>query len=420
VFCSPVSTPTPTVPPTPTSTVPPPTPTPTTISLSCDQCDLDQNGILEHTAPFQGDLDFMNGCLNQLASSDPCYRANLSPGGILINTGDSSAFTNLCVNIYPNQLNCSTLTPTSTPTNTPTGTILTPTPTPTSIYEPWFQQSGGLLYSRERFTLDLPTTPATYLISRTTSDYNTSGLPMCGESNFDLTPAENYTEHPADPNDPNGIRPHLVNQSAPQSLCAQYDYSYYSQLLANITQSAGGSIDTKYDLTVNAEALSANSDVLVKRFDSHVSLEPNILWEFGQISGQYEKYLFLIDGDLVINNPDDINRLIQVDPGAFVMFVTSGDINISSLVGNTLPSTTSSLQGVYIASQNLTIENNTLLPDKQFIGEGSFIGCANVNLNRNLADTNATQPAEKFIYRPDFIWSAPKALSRPSLVWSEL
>lgn len=343
----------------------------------------------------------------------PLNSSSLTPGFLL--SGARWRVSNLAGTVIGDITSSATLIVLGA-TPTPTDTTLTPTPTPTSIYNPWFQQSGGLLYSRENFTSELP--PATYLVNYTTAtDLNTAGLPMCGGD--DILVNGNYSVNPGSiiSSDP---PPHVLEYSAPQSLCAQYNYDYYAQLLANFTPYPGGDILTKEDLVDGAQPLSANSDVLVKVFEDSVILQPDAVWQFKLAAGQYEKYLFLINGDLTISGATNADTsLIEIDPGAFVMFVNSGNIFIDPSVGSTTGGETA-LQGVYLSSQNLTVETYAPNPDKQFIGEGSFIGCSGVSLNRNLGDSNASQPAEKFIYRPDLLWSAPKTLSRPSLIWTEL
>lgn len=121
-------TPTPTTPagptnsPTPTQAGGPsatPTPTATQIKLTCEQCDLDQDNKVEHTAPTKDDLDFIVACLGQPANSESCKRANLNPQGTLINSGDVNQFVASCTGVYANNMTCST--PTATPTPPPFG-----------------------------------------------------------------------------------------------------------------------------------------------------------------------------------------------------------------------------------------------------------------------------------------------------------
>ena len=120
-------TPTPTTPttqnsPTPTPTRGPsvtPTPTSTQIKLTCEQCDIDQDNKVEHTAPTKDDLDFIVACLGQPADSENCKRANLNPQGTTINSGDVNQFEASCTEVYTNNMSCST--PTASPTPPPFG-----------------------------------------------------------------------------------------------------------------------------------------------------------------------------------------------------------------------------------------------------------------------------------------------------------
>lgn len=59
------------------------------------------------------------------------------------------------------------------------------------------------------------------------------------------------------------------------------------------------------------------------------------------------------------------------------------------------------------------------LPDKKFIGEGTFVGWSGVNLGRDFSDNcsftrswNSRSPTESFIFRPDFLLNVPDWMRR--------
>jgi len=55
----------------------------------------------------------------------------------------------------------------------------------------------------------------------------------------------------------------------------------------------------------------------------------------------------------------------------------------------------------------------------QFRGEGSFVGWNGVSLNRDRGESNATEPAEEFVFRSDLMINAPIALKFSRYVWQE-
>jgi hypothetical protein len=64
--------------------------------------------------------------------------------------------------------------------------------------------------------------------------------------------------------------------------------------------------------------------------------------------------------------------------------------------------------------------NNRRLPDKKFIGEGTFVGWSGIGLYRDFDDHcsftrswNSRSATETFIYRPDFLINVPDWMRRP-------
>jgi hypothetical protein len=66
------------------------------------------------------------------------------------------------------------------------------------------------------------------------------------------------------------------------------------------------------------------------------------------------------------------------------------------------------------------------LPDKKFIGAGTFIGWQAVNLNRTFDDGNIgkilnnNQAIENFVYRPDLLANWPVKLKASVSNWHEV
>ena len=123
-----------------------------------------------------------------------------------------------------------------------------------------------------------------------------------------------------------------------------------------------------------------------------------------------ESVVVFVDGDLVVDT--DITTPLT----GFIAFVVSGDI---TFLGGDADSTSETpfVQGVFIADGSINVNSGT----EKFIGEGIFIGWGGVVLSRDFGDaSNNTDPAELFIYRPDFVSNAPDAMRRPVMRWNEV
>jgi len=193
------------------------------------------------------------------------------------------------------------------------------------------------------------------------------------------------------------------------------------------------------------------------------------------------KYTIFVDGDLNIGDAFGnfgesyaANRTprITVAPGSYLAFIVRGNINIRPQVGyinenifydhgnsqlllvgeSSFPKFGEEsavcdsggyqeigvIQGVFIADGKITVESNGkssnpsrlasvgskecpigVVPDKKFVGEGTFVGWSGVDLQRDFDDRcsftkawNARHPTEVFNYRPDFMQNAPEWMWR--------
>jgi len=137
----------------------------------------------------------------------------------------------------------------------------------------------------------------------------------------------------------------------------------------------------------------------------------------------------LIDQPLTINDGSKrtlfvkgnvtINADITVPVSNFLSIVASGNITIAGTV--------SKVQGLYVSDKVITIQDGEgsgasgLGDSRQFESQGSLIGWGGVQLQRTLSEeVNASYPAEKFIYRPDFIINAPSLYKRFGIQWREV
>ena len=142
-----------------------------------------------------------------------------------------------------------------------------------------------------------------------------------------------------------------------------------------------------------------------------------------------ETIVVFVRGSLTIRNINSLPRLIIVDPGGFLAFIVTGNINIGSNVGGNAPgSQVPNIEGVYIADNKIRVlgRGNARVADRKFIGAGTFVGHNGVELLRDFDDTsggdadNDNIPVETFIFRPDFLWTWPLELSRSPLLWQEV
>jgi len=127
--------------------------------------------------------------------------------------------------------------------------------------------------------------------------------------------------------------------------------------------------------------------------------------------------IIFIDGNLTISES------ISVDPGGFLAFIVTGNITISPNVGQAdAASLEAAVEGIFIADGQIIIQSDgdNDIPDKKFVGEGSFIGWSGVSLGRDYeGNLNNQNPVELFRFRPDFVINAPEAMKSSHYVWQE-
>jgi len=152
-----------------------------------------------------------------------------------------------------------------------------------------------------------------------------------------------------------------------------------------------------------------------------------------------EQLIVFVNGSLTINDATGDRRLIRADVGSYLAFIVSGNISINSNVGYTVPDTypivfarpgtvSPNVEGIYLANGTLTVASNgnASLPDKKFIGAGTFVGWGGVNLARTFdygvigMAWHNFNPTETFIYRPDFLLNTPSVMKEPIHEWREV
>jgi hypothetical protein len=183
----------------------------------------------------------------------------------------------------------------------------------------------------------------------------------------------------------------------------------------------------------------SNEEVNYLQLNGDISIDET--QGFNLTSGQ--ALVVFVNGNLTFNdsNVNDSNRKItSVENGGFLAFIVSGDITISANIGYELnPSSpsiptvsiaNSNLSGVFVAGGNLTVQSKSAiggtLPDKKFIGSGTFVGNGAIHLDRTFEDDdlgaslNNNQAIENFIYRIDLLVNWPVKLKTALTNWHEV
>ncbi|HUW21067.1 MAG TPA: carbohydrate binding domain-containing protein [Candidatus Bathyarchaeia archaeon] len=128
-----------------------------------------------------------------------------------------------------------------------------------------------------------------------------------------------------------------------------------------------------------------------------------------QITGAADngvKIVILHDGDLTLTGD------IEVDPGSFLMVVSSGKITIS-------PSVTS-IQGIFIADEIEFATVGGIPYDSLLEAQGTFIGWNGISILRDIGPIQSvTNPSVVFTYRPDLVVNAPEFIQRIFYTWEQ-
>lgn len=152
------------------------------------------------------------------------------------------------------------------------------------------------------------------------------------------------------------------------------------------------------------------------------------------------KAVIFVPGNLTIStslsadSAADMSQLINVDEGSFLGFIVKGDITIAANLGYNGDKTTIAgfttpiLEGVYLATGTFRVASfaASTPSDYKFVGAGTFVGLAGVDLQRDFEDAatrkelHNTSPTEVFQFRPDFLVNTPDVLRRPIVQWREV
>lgn len=155
--------------------------------------------------------------------------------------------------------------------------------------------------------------------------------------------------------------------------------------------------------------------------------------------------VFFVNGNLVINRAlsGSNETLISVNQGGFIAYIVTGTITIDSDVGTTvwngsMPTAANgiglstppvaNLTGVFVANGPIIIDDDGTIPDKRFIGAGSFISATGITMPRKYSYSGSAYsnylsgftPTELFRHRPDLVLNTPRELKEPVIQYKEI
>jgi hypothetical protein len=137
-----------------------------------------------------------------------------------------------------------------------------------------------------------------------------------------------------------------------------------------------------------------------------------------------------LGGSKIILVVDNANLILETqvhlaDGLGFFMALVDGSILVDPAVGDTTYNTSATavphLEGLYIARDNFETGSfsDVAIPDNQLIVRGSVVATENV-MERNLYSSNATYPAELFVYGHDTLFLIPRGLRMRGIEWKEV
>jgi hypothetical protein len=285
----------------------------------------------------------------------------------------------------------------------------------------WFQTLGGSSWASNNIqskipfaTCSLPTCNPAFILRDPLGTLDSAGFPLTNSGAVVTSESGGVYIHEADGRS--------VAQQA-QALGVEVPLENYSHFYSKF----GGSAQT---LTGVGKPIVGNDTLGVFLYSGNLSIDETNPW----YTTNEEQIIVFVNGNLTIDDTTGgENRIISVATGgdAFLMFIVSGNITVSSSVGYSNIYTSASapdvanVEGVFVADGILTIEGLDNTIDKKFIGAGTFVGWSGVDLQRSFDDgvnpnLNNNAAAEAFIFRPDFIINAPRKIKSAQQTWREI
>jgi len=262
---------------------------------------------------------------------------------------------------------------------------------------PWWQTIGGDILSAAEITSKIPSTCASSpvceeFLNRELTD-NPSLFPGVTTYYSILVPYFRSGDLTRDANES-----WLTNTLSSFSSTLRYDYSYFfdkipaavtplsvagpiSGTLSGATPDANG-----YEWYTNSGGLTIN----------------NLTINAGQ------RVVLFVDGNLTLAGDIDFAN----EATSFFMTAVDGAMDVANPAANP---PTQTLNGLFVANQF-----NASAGSSQLVVNGSVASWGGVTLNRDIATRNATEPAELFNFRPDYVLRCPQELLKRGGLWREI
>lgn len=254
------------------------------------------------------------------------------------------------------------------------------------VYGGWFQSTGGGMYGSGGISLDMPASiplADQKLVLDGAGNEGLAGLVYTRTGTIDLGT-----------NSRASISTSGLNSTGTGYTGDRTDYTYF---LAKMGVYDKVSWDGVGKPTYNQ---GGNDYVIYTR-------KANSTINFSPSAGQ--KMIFLIDGDVTVDANIDVP--ITAGSPSFLAVIASGTITFKNNVDFA--------EGWWVGNQLVVETLNDKASEKQFTGEGSFIGWSSVSLQRDRGITNNSEPSEKFVFRPDLMVNAPSPMTSAYYIWKQ-
>jgi hypothetical protein len=300
----------------------------------------------------------------------------------------------------------------------------------------WWQTFGGSVYARDQIQTQIPVgtcdasgTCSSALIVGTGA--NTSGFAVLGTGGVLKTTTDGsdaYVQSAGSRTTANGA--YAIGVSP-----GQETYDYFTNRLSLTPTSVASLAELKAAILAQASDSTGiysytGGNLLIDKDSAAIPLALT----------NNKRVVVFVPSNLEFSN-SSLNAspvITDVPVGSFLMFVTQGNITIDQTVGYTSVSANpltanANLAGVFVADGQIIIEGDgdAAVTDRKFIGAGTFVGWDQsgvgngLELQRNFQNSlgmvgNATNPAEAFVYRADFVTNYPTDLKVAHYNWQEI
>jgi len=251
------------------------------------------------------------------------------------------------------------------------------------IYGGWFNSLGGGIYGGGGINQDIPSSSPNPTLIGAGAGTGEAGLVYARSGSIDLGT-----------NPDASISASGINAAGTGYTGDRADYTYFLAKMGTYDKIA-------WDGTGKPTYSSGGNDfaIYTKKSNSTINFTPS--------SGQ--KMIFLIDGNVTIDA--DITIPVYANNPAFIAVIASGTITFKNNV--------SRADGWFVGKRIVFETLNDKTNEKQFVGEGSFVGWDSISMQRDRGETNNSEPSETFVYRPDFMVNAPAPMTASYYVWRQ-